>query len=172
MAKPLTKKQKEQIREDWKTGVYRSYTELGRKHKRDHSTIRRLVKDLPKTNIDIVEAGIIYERSKDTLRTPIAKKAVDYAVALAITEDKIHMAVVQATNENIKRISKLLSKKKKDLSMQDLKAAQEALDKALFTIGKAERHAPRPTASQEEGLIIEHTSPQQITEAVAQALPD
>lgn len=137
----ISTNKKNKIIADWKTGKFKSKTSLAKHYKVDPKTVGKIIGELEPVNAELVEVGAMYENAKKSLKNPIEIKAVEKAVEERTIADEIEGIVFDGTLLNVIGIKKEVESA--DLEMQDRKYAQETLDKALITVGKAARFAPK-----------------------------
>lgn len=139
----LTTNRKNKMIADWKTGKFKNPTALAKHHKVDRKTAQKVIGELTASNSDIVEIGALYENAKKSLKNPVEIKAVEKAVEERSLADEIEGIIFDGTMINVTGVKNDLSKEGADISMFDRKQAQETFDKAMITVGKANRHAPK-----------------------------
>jgi len=159
----LSTKKKNIILAMWKTGDFKSANALANHYKISPKTARHIIGNTAHDNAELVERCVVTENDKKSLKNPQELKALESVVKKRTIADEIHDIVMSATKANVKAIKKVIKKGKAvkvvtegegkgfttarkielDMGPEHYKAAQEGLDKALITAGKAARHAPR-----------------------------
>lgn len=139
----LSTRKKNQIIADWKTGKYPSAYALSKAYKVSDKTVTKLTNGIPQANAHIVEVCVQAEHAINSVKNPIERKAVEIAVKEQSISDQIEGIVFEATLGNVTAIKTELCAEKNKLTMFDRKIGQDTIDKALITVGKANRHAPR-----------------------------
>ena len=114
MAK-LTDRQKNNIIAKWKTGTF-TQRELGKLYKVDVATINKIVKDIDKENVDIIEASLIVEKAKKSTKSQQEiveiNRAVEYRLKKEFSEDNKRVKVYDLAYKLVDVVEDLLSKKK------------------------------------------------------------
>lgn len=166
---------------EFKTGKY-SQRELSEKHGVSLGTVNKITKGKEKENEQLVNAQVSILSAKALL--PLEEMN---AIMNAAQEEMYNKNLVtNATQLNLIRTTEYLSNNKKlvklsagmgaqelvevGLGSSDFKECQEAIDKASLTLGINQRHA---------NIKIDNTnaqqnnySPQEISQAIADGLPD
>ena len=138
----ITTNKKNKIIADWKTGKFSSQTALAKHYKVDPKTVKKILEGISTSNAELVEVGAIYENAKKSLKNPVEIKAVEKAVEERTIADEIESIIFDGTLSNVKGVKKDVERD--EMEIIDRKIAQETFDKALITVGKANRHA-QPT---------------------------
>ena len=138
----LSTRKKNLIIADHKAGRFETQTALLKHYKIDRKTLVKVLEGISSTHAEIVEAGVVYESAKKSLKNPVEIKAIENVVKQRTIADDIKDEVLIGTLRNVKSISKKVESEQVE-SMQDHKHAQDAFDKALITAGAADRHAPK-----------------------------
>ena len=159
----LSTKKKNIIIAQWKAGKFSNPTAAAKHHKIDRKTAAKILKDIPQTNAELSELAGEVERQKKSLKNPVEIAAVENRAKELSIADQIEEQVLGATLANVKGIKKVIDSGRVakvvtegqgmgtsmsraiefDMGPEHYKAAQEGLDKALITAGKAARHAPK-----------------------------
>lgn len=171
MAK-LTDRQKNNILAKWHTGQY-TKTELAKMYKVDETTIRRITDKQEPKSADLVEAGAKLEILKKADKTPIETIEINKAIKKRESElsiaDEIESVALDGTLLNVKSIRRKIEAEELE-NMREHRDAQETLDKALVTAGKAPRHAN--TTINNTNATQNNFTPAEISQAIAAGLPD
>ena len=75
----LTTNKRNKILNEWKAGA-KSYNSLAKKHKVSVNTVKKICKDVPKANADIVAKGVEYELMKKSIKDASEIKVIERAV--------------------------------------------------------------------------------------------
>lgn len=130
---------------DWKTGKFKNPSQLASHYKVDRKTVGKIIEGISQEHTAVVEAGAIYEKAKKSLKNPVEITAIEKAVEEMTIADEIESVVNEGTLINVRGVKEVLTEHKEQMNMYDRKTAQETLDKALITSGKASRHASQKT---------------------------
>lgn len=161
MAK-LSDRQKRNIIAKWHTGQY-TKTAIAKSYKVTEKVVRDLVGKEKPRNADIVEASVIVEVAKKSDKTTSETTAINNAVSDIMQDDEKRNKIDTLSMEVLDAVSKLIKKGKgqkvvmegmgdgvsrativeSDLQANDLKQAQDTIDKASITLKVNERHAPK-----------------------------
>ena len=159
----LSTKKKNIVLAMWKTGKFRSFTSIAKHYKISPKTAQKIIGDTAHSNEDAVNLFTQVEHIKKSSKNPHEIKAIESVAKERTIADQIEDEVLGATLANVKGIKKVLDSGKVakvvtegqgmgtsmsravefDMGPEHYKAAQEGLDKALITAGKAARHAPK-----------------------------
>ena len=114
MAK-LTDRKRNNIVAKWKTGVY-TQRELAKTYNVDVATINKIVKEIPKENADLVEAGVVFENAKRSTKSQQEiseiNKAIEYRLKKEFSEDNKRVKVYDLSYKLIDVVEDLLKNKK------------------------------------------------------------
>ena len=114
MAK-LTDRKRNNIVAKWKTGVY-TQRELAKTYNVDVATINKIVKEIPKENAYLVEAGVVFENAKKSTKSQQEiseiNKAVEYRLKKEFSEDNKRVKVYDLSYKLIDVVEDLLKNKK------------------------------------------------------------
>ena len=114
MAK-LTDRKRNNIVAKWKTGVY-TQRELAKTYNVDVATINKIVKEIPKENADLVEAGVVFENAKKSTKSQQEiseiNKAIEYRLKKEFSEDNKRVKVYDLSYKLIDVVEDLLKNKK------------------------------------------------------------
>ena len=114
MAK-LTDRKRNNIVAKWKTGVY-TQRELAKTYNVDVATINKIVKEIPKENADLVEAGVVFENAKKSTKSQQEiseiNKAIEYRLTKEFSEDNKRVKVYDLSYKLIDVVEDLLKNKK------------------------------------------------------------
>lgn len=166
MIMAISEKRKEIIIAAWKAGRFKSYYAAAKHYKMSQTTIKKLLGDIAQSNVSIVELKVEYMNELKRLSN-LEIQAVEKAAEELNIEVEVEYLVHEATLANVKAIRRTIEEGKVikvvtegigggmiqskeiavDMTPADYKAAQEGLDKALITVGKAARHAPKVNIS-------------------------
>lgn len=161
MAK-LSQVQKNNIIAKWNTGQY-TKVQIAKAYKVTEKVIRELVGKEPPSNADIVEAGVFFEKAKNsdksTSEINAIEQAIKYRLEQEYTTDKNRIKVYDITTDILNGVQELIKGKKAkkivseghgkglstsremeiDLQAIDYKTAMDTVDKASITLGVNER---------------------------------
>jgi len=76
----LTTNKKNKIIADWKTGKFKSYTQIAKHYKIDPKTAKKILNGIQQSNADIVEAAVVVDNAKKSIKNPVEFKAVENAI--------------------------------------------------------------------------------------------
>ena len=114
MAK-ITDRKRNNIVAKWKTGVY-TQRELAKTYNVDVATINKIVKEIPKENADLVEAGVVFENAKKSTKSQQEiseiNKAIEYRLKKEFSEDNKRVKVYDLSYKLIDVVEDLLKNKK------------------------------------------------------------
>lgn len=114
MAK-LTDRKRNNIVAKWKTGVY-TQRELAKTYNVDVATINKIVKEIPKENANLVEAGVVFENAKRSTKSKQEiseiNKAIEYRLKKEFSEDNKRVKVYDLSYKLIDVVEDLLKNKK------------------------------------------------------------
>lgn len=114
MAK-LTDRKRNNIVAKWKTGVY-TQRELAKTYNVDVATINKIVKEIPKENANLVEAGVVFENAKRSTKSQQEiseiNKAIEYRLKKEFSEDNKRVKVYDLSYKLIDVVEDLLKNKK------------------------------------------------------------
>jgi hypothetical protein len=154
----LTTNKKNKIIADWKAGRFNTAYAISKEYKIDQKTAQKIIDGFSQGNADIVAIGTAYEIAKKSIKNPVEKKAIEKLVEERSIADDIEREVYAGTLDNVKSVRKKIQLEEVD-NMQDHRHAQETLDKALITAGKAQRFAPKTdvnlTNAQQNNITVE-----------------
>lgn len=138
---------------EWKTGVHKTVSAMAKLHKLDPKTVRKFIGELTHENADLVEACVIVEGAKKSLKNPIEIEAVEKAVSNAtkiesLTDLNLEGLKALLMRGTISRPIKIkngefdiIEQHEQELGTADYKNAQDTIDKAMITYGEAPRHS-------------------------------
>ena len=150
----ISTRKKNLIIAEWKAGKYKSAYAVSKAHKISDKTAKKIIAGIQQENADIVEAGVMYESAKKSVKNPIEINAIE-----SVVNDRIK--IQRISNTILDGVENLLNggKAKKvvvesmgtagssativeyDLQAKDYKELQETVDKASLTLGVNQRHA-------------------------------
>jgi len=143
----LSTRKKNMIVADWKTGAY-SQNALAKKYKISTSTANKILKNIPQSNIDIVEVCETSERMKKRIKTNSEIKAVENVVKNRLKVHDITKNLLKKTNAFIKKgkVQRVTTANtgdgvieanivETDLQSSDYKNLADTIDKASLTLG-------------------------------------
>lgn len=133
MANVLKSNEIEALVADHKTGQY-SQRQLAAKYRVSVGYVNKMTKEVEKIDEEIVNAGVAY-------RTALAQKDEQSVNAIehAVNEKTKHLQFLH--NATLKNISVMAKKLNESATIQDHKAAQDAIHKAGQTLGVVEQFA-------------------------------
>jgi len=118
----------------WKTGKFKTPYAVGKEFKIDRKTAQKIIDGIPQSNADIVEASVVVENAKKSLKNPVEIEAIEREVKrrteLTKTKDLIEEIAFKSTLKNVVKVntdldSKLLSSSDRNNHQRTLKAALE-----------------------------------------------
>lgn len=150
----ISTRKKNIIIAEWKTGEY-SFNALAKKHKISRETVRKICKDIPQENAQIVEVGTVYESAKKLAKNGQEIKAIESVVKDRLKVHDISNTILsgiekltkggkaqKVVTESIGEAGSSATIVEYDLQADDYKKLQEAVDKASLTLGVNPRFAP------------------------------
>lgn len=138
----LTTNKKNKIIAEWKAGLFASFNAVAVAYKIDPKTVKKILDGISQSNAEIVEVGALYESAKKSIKNPNEIKAIEKAIIERTIADEIESIVLDGTLLNIKSVVKKIQLEEVE-AMKDHLDAQNTLDKAMITAGKAPRFAPK-----------------------------
>ncbi len=112
MAK-LTDRKRNNIVAKWKTGVY-TQRELAKTYNVDVATINKIVKEIPKENADLVEAGVVFENAKKSTKSQQEiseiNKAIEYRLTKEFSEDNKKVKIYDTSFKILDLVNSILKK--------------------------------------------------------------
>ena len=93
----LTTNRKNKIIADHKAGRFKSNTALAKHYKVDPKTVKKITMGISQENAEAVEAGVIYENAKKSLKNPVEIKAIETAVKEKTKEERMRDIVLDNT---------------------------------------------------------------------------
>jgi len=144
---------------DYNTGKY-SQRDLAGKYNLALTTINKILNKTPPQYEHLVDAQVSLLCAKAYLTREELNAIIAAANDIVFNQG----LVTNATQLNLVRLTKLLEKNTKqerdgdniiemELSPNDYRNIQEAIDKAAITLGVAERHAPKTAVSVENSIV-------------------
>ena len=159
MAK-LSDRQKTNIHAKWNTGQY-TKTQLAKSYKVDEKVIRNIVGKEEPTNAHLVEASLMIEGAKKSLKSPTEVREIDNAIEYRLkkeyAEDNKRVKIYDTSFEILNTINGILKKgtieekisigdgvqqfEKRAINAQDAEKLANAVDKISVTTNVNDRHA-------------------------------
>jgi len=150
----ISTRKKNLIIAEWKAGKYKSYYAIAKAHKINEKTAKKILVEIPHENSDIVEAGVVYESAKKSVKNPIEINAIENTVNERLKIHDISNTILQGIEKLAKggKAQKVMIESageagssatvvEYDLQAKDYKDLQDAVDKASLTLGVNQRFA-------------------------------
>ena len=190
MAK-LTDRKRNNIVAKWKTGVY-TQRELAKTYNVDVATINKIVKEIPKENADLVEAGVVFENAKKSTKSQQEiseiNKAIEYRLTKEFSEDNKKVKIYDTSFKILDLVNSILKKgtvedkisvgdgiqkfEDRRLNANDAEKLANTVDKISVTTNVNPRHANTNIKVDNNNLQQTNLSIEDISLAIANGLPD
>lgn len=188
----LSTRKKNIIRAEYRAGKYANPSQAAKAHGIDRKTAVKILEGVTPENAALVEAAVIVESTKNSLKNPVDRAAVEAEVKSRLSDEELRAKVDDATLKVLEGVSKLLEKGTKsivvkdsygpgvvvnremesDLTPGDYKDVQDTVDKASLTLGVNQRHASQQLNVNTQNNQINETNVHEISAAIADGLPD
>ncbi len=117
----LSTKKKNLIIAEWKAGKYPSYSAVSTAWGISRPTAKRLLGEIDKDNMSIVEAGVLYKTGLGVTKTLQELKAVEKLVEERISTLKSDNELVDNNRKIAKMLQSVIVKNKDDINVTNLR---------------------------------------------------
>ena len=123
----LSTRKKNQIIAEWKAGKFSSFYAVAKHYKISQPSVKKLLVDLPQSNIDIVEAGVIYETAKKVSKNLVEINAIESEVISRVSTMEVDNDLIQENRVIAKILQETIIASKKEIDLTNIKAISGTL---------------------------------------------
>jgi len=152
----LSTRKKNTIIAEWKAGKFSSFYEVAKHYKITQPTAKKILVDIPQSNVDIVEAGVVYETAKKFSKNIVEINAIENEVNLRLNTTELDNSLVKENRVIAKILQETIIAQKKEIDLTNIKAVSGTL--------KDIENIANPQASQK--IDINNTNAQQNNDKV------